>query len=37
VPARPSGFENLEALPQRFEVVKPDAETVKRYISAHAA
>ena len=36
-PARPRGFENLEALPQRFERIEPDAEAVKRYIAAHAA
>jgi len=31
-PARPKGFENLEALPQRFTVIEPDAGAVKRYI-----
>ena len=36
-PARPRGCEDLEALPQRFEVIKPDAEAVKRYIAVHAA
>ena len=36
-PARPAGFERLEDLPQRFEVVEPDAEAVKRYIAAHAS
>jgi threonine synthase len=36
-PARPAGFENLEALPQRFEVVKPDAAAVKRYIERNIA
>jgi threonine synthase len=35
-PARPRGFENLEGLPQRFEVIKPDPEAVKRYIAARA-
>jgi len=35
-PARPAGFENLEQLPQRFEIVEPDDEAVKRYIAAHA-
>ena len=35
-PARPAGFENLEKLPQRFEVIEPDAEAVKRYIAARA-
>lgn len=34
-PVRPRGFENLEALPQRFERIEPDAEAVKRYIAAH--
>jgi threonine synthase len=36
-PPRPAGFEKLEELPQRFEVIPPDAETVKRYIGKHAA
>jgi threonine synthase len=36
-PARPAGLERLEALPQRFDVVAPDAEAVKRYIAAHAS
>jgi threonine synthase len=35
-PARPAGFENLEQLPQRFEVIEPSDEAVKRYIAAHA-
>jgi threonine synthase len=35
-PARPAGLEKLEALPQRFEVVKPDVEAVKRYIAGRA-
>ena len=35
-PERPAGFENIESLPQRFEVVNPDADIVKSYISAHA-
>ena len=34
-PARPAGFESLERLPQRFEIVEPDDEAVKRYIAAH--
>ena len=33
-PERPKRFENLEQLPQRFEVIEPDAEAVKRYIAA---
>jgi threonine synthase len=36
-PARPAGFEDLERLPQRFELIEPDAEALKRYIAAHAA
>jgi threonine synthase len=36
-PARPPGFEKLEGLPQRYEVISPDAEIVKRCIAAQAA
>jgi threonine synthase len=36
-PARPRGFENLEKLPQRFELIEPRADAVRRYIEAHAA
>ena len=36
-PARPRGFEGLEQRPQRFDVVKPEAEAVKRYIAARAS
>jgi threonine synthase len=36
-PERPPGFENLEKLPQRFELIEPDAAPLKRYIEAHAA
>jgi threonine synthase len=36
-PERPKGLENIESLPQRVEVMERDAETVKRYIVAHAA
>jgi threonine synthase len=35
VPDRPAGFEKLESLPQRFEVVDTDAAQVKAYIAAH--
>ena len=35
-PERPAELERLESLPQRFEVIEPDAETVKRYIARHA-
>ena len=34
-PVRPPGFDNLETLPQRVEVMDVDAEAVKRYIHAH--
>ena len=34
-PDRPAGCENLEALPQRFEVMDADVQTVKSYIAAH--
>jgi threonine synthase len=36
-PARPAGFERLEQLPQRFEVIPPDAEAVKKCIAAKAS
>ena len=32
---RPAGFENIEALPQRFEVMTADAEKIKAYIARH--
>ena len=32
-PARPAGFENLESLPQRFQVLPPDPEAVKAIIA----
>jgi threonine synthase len=32
---RPPGFENIEALPQRFEVMADDVEEVKAFIAAH--
>lgn len=35
VPDRPKGLENLESLPQRFEVMEADAQAVKQYIVAH--
>ncbi|MGB5080291.1 MAG: threonine synthase, partial [Burkholderiales bacterium] len=35
-PARPPGFENLEKLPQRVEVMEADAARVKAFIAAHA-
>src|SRR5713101_2077829 len=33
-PRRPAGFENLEKLPQRFEVMDADVGQVRHYISA---
>jgi threonine synthase len=36
-PQRPAGLAKLEDLPQRFEVIAPEAEAVKRYIAAHAS
>ena len=36
-PPRPAGFADLERRPQRFELIEPDADAVKRYIAAHAA
>ena len=35
-PERPRGFEDIECQPQRFDVIAPDAEAVKRYIVTHA-
>ena len=32
---RPAGFENLESLPQRFDVMAPDVTQIKRYIRQH--
>ncbi|MGI4850245.1 MAG: threonine synthase [Janthinobacterium lividum] len=32
---RPAGFENIESLPQRFELMDADVNQVKRYIAAH--
>src|SRR5687767_8672283 len=34
-PERPAEFRDLERLPQRFTVIEPDAEAVKRYIASH--
>ena len=36
-PERPAGFARIEDLPQRFEVIAPDAGAVQRYIAAHAS
>ena len=32
---RPAEFQDLERLPQRFTLIEPDAEAVKRYIASH--
>jgi len=32
---RPAGFGNIEALPQRFEVMKADAAAVKSFVAKH--
>jgi threonine synthase len=32
---RPAGFENIEALPQRFEVMTTDIAAMKNYIAKH--
>ena len=34
-PGRPDGYERLESLPQRFEVIDADAAQVKAYIARH--
>lgn len=34
-PLRPQGMEQLESLPQRFEVMDADVEAVKRFIQSH--
>jgi threonine synthase len=34
-PVRPAEFRDLERLPQRFTLIEPDAEMVKRYIASH--
>jgi threonine synthase len=36
-PARPAGFENLEKLPQRVEVMNAETGAVKAFIAAHAS
>jgi threonine synthase len=33
--ARPAGFEEIEALPQKFVVMKADVDEMKAYIAAH--
>ncbi|MBS0337465.1 MAG: threonine synthase [Proteobacteria bacterium] len=33
-PGRPAGYENIESLPQRFDVIEADAAQVKAYIAA---
>jgi threonine synthase len=36
-PDRPAGYENIEALPQRFEVMDADVAVIKAYIAGHAS
>ena len=36
-PPRPKGYEDLESLPQRYEVIDADASAVKAYIEVQAA
>jgi threonine synthase len=35
-PERPAELRDLERLPQRFTLIEPDADVVKRYIASHA-
>ncbi len=35
-PDRPAGYENIETLPQRFEVMDADVDRIKAYIVQHA-
>ncbi len=32
---RPAGFENIESLPQRFDVMDADVDAIKRYVASH--
>jgi threonine synthase len=32
---RPSGFEDIESLPQRFVVMRPEVDAMKAYIAQH--
>ena len=36
-PARPAGYDNIEALPQRCEVMDADAAAIKAFIARHAS
>ncbi len=36
-PVRPAGMEDLESLPQRFEVMDADVDAIKQYIVAKTA
>ena len=35
-PDRPAGYENIESLPQRVEVMAPDVAAVKAYVAGHS-
>jgi threonine synthase len=36
-PARPAGYDGIEALPKRVDVMPPDVQAVKDYIARHVA
>ncbi len=36
-PDRPAGYENIESLPQRVEVMAPDVAAVKAYVAGHSS
>ncbi len=36
-PDRPAGYENIESLPQRVEVMVPDVAAVKAYVAGHSS
>jgi threonine synthase len=35
-PERPAGYDNIETLPQRFEVMDADVSAIKAYIAQNA-
>jgi threonine synthase len=35
-PGRPAGYESIETLPQRFEIMDPNVDQIKDYIARHA-
>lgn len=36
-PDRPAGYENIESLPQRVEVMAPDVAAIKAYVAQHSS